>query len=272
MGTQIGAVFALAGHPVSVQDISTDALERSRAQVQRRVGRMAEKGAIEAADAEAAVGRMTWTKELEDAAATADLVVEAASERLDIKREVFTRLGTAAPEHAILATNSSSIPSSLLAEASGRPDRLCNMHFFNPALVMQAVEIVPNEQTSGATIETVLRLTAGIGKHAVRLHAEVPGFVANRLMMALLNEAVALQAQGLASIEDIDAAAKLGLAHPMGPFELMDLVGLDVVHDIQVAMHDMTGGEDPAPHPDVQRLYDAGHFGQKSGKGWYDHS
>lgn len=272
MGAQIGAVLALAGYDVAISDVSTDALDHATADMSRRLRRLAEKGQLTADAAESALARMTTTQDTVAAAATADLVIEAASERLDVKRELFTVLDTAAPEHAILATNSSTIPSSRLADATGRPDRVCNMHFFNPALVMRCVEVVPNPQTSDATMDTVVELARRIGKEPVRLTTEVPGFVANRLMGALRDEALRLHEAGVASVEDIDVAARTALNHPMGPFELMDLVGLDVTYLIQQATHELTGDPADRPHPAVVEMYEQGRHGRKSGHGWYDYA
>ena len=180
MGTQIGAVFALAGYTVTTSDLDPAALERSRDEVRRRLGRLAEKGSRSRAEVDAALARMAYTTDSLEAARTTDFVLEAAVERLDIKRQLFADLDEAAPEHAILATNSSTIPSSLLTDATGRPDRVCNMHFFNPALVMACVEVVRNPQTSDATAETTTELARRLGKQPVRLHHEVPGFEIGR--------------------------------------------------------------------------------------------
>lgn len=272
MGTQIGAVFALAGYDVITSDVSDDALARSRGEVTSRLGRLAEKGQYSAEDVEAAIARSEWSTDTMGAAARADLVIEAASERLDVKRALFADLDAAAPPHTILATNSSTIPSSHLMDATGRPDRVCNMHFFNPALVMACVEVVPNPQTSQATVDTVVEISRRIGKQPVRLEKEVPGFVANRLLLTMNNEAIRLYADGVATKEDIDTAATTALGHPMGPFALMDLIGNDVLYLVHQAAHQMTGDEADLPHPALVELYEAGRYGRKSGAGWYDYS
>jgi 3-hydroxybutyryl-CoA dehydrogenase len=272
MGTQIGAVFALAGYDVTTSDLAPDALARSRDEVRRRLGRLAEKGARTREEVDAALGRMAYTTDSLQAARSTDFVVEAAVERLDIKRQLFADLDEVAPEHTVLATNSSTIPSSLLMDATGRPDRVCNMHFFNPALVMACVEVVRNPQTSDATVETTVELARRLGKQPVRLNQEVPGFVANRLLGALRDEALRLEAAGVASFEDIDTAARTALGHPMGPFELMDLVGIDVSYLIRLAEHEQSGDPADLPHPSVQKLYEQGHYGRKSGRGWYEYA
>ena len=271
MGTQIGAVFALAGYDVITSDVTEEALARSRAEAESRLGRMAEKGQKTPEEIEAALGRMAWSTDTLGAAAGADLVVEAASERLDVKRKLFTDLDAAAPPHAILATNSSTIPSSRLADATSRPDRVCNLHFFNPALVMACVEVVPNPETSEETVQSVVELARRIGKQPVTLGKEVPGFVANRLLLKINEEAIRLYADGVASKEDIDTAATTALGHPMGPFALMDLIGNDVLYMVHQAVFGMTGDEADLPHPKLAELYEADRFGRKSGAGWYDY-
>ncbi len=201
-----------------------------------------------------------------------DFVLEAAVERIDIKRQLFADLDEAAPEHVILATNSSTIPSSLLMDATARPDRVCNMHFFNPALVMNCVEVVRNPQTSDATVEAALGMVHRLGKQPVRLNKEIPGFVANRLLGALRNEALRLEADGVASYQDIDVAARTALGHPMGPFELMDLVGVDVSYLIRLSEYEQSGDPADLPHPSVQKLYEQGRYGRKNGRGWYEYA
>ncbi|MFB0833629.1 3-hydroxyacyl-CoA dehydrogenase family protein [Arthrobacter halodurans] len=272
MGTQIGAVFALAGYDITTSDLDPAALERSRDEARRRLVRLAEKGARGREEVDAAIARMAYTTDSLEAARSADFVLEAAVERLDIKRELFTALDEAAPEHAILATNSSTIPSSLLADATARPDRVCNMHFFNPALVMACVEVVRNPWTSDATVETAMELARRLGKQPVRLNHEVPGFVANRLLGALRDEALRLEADGVASFQDIDAAARTALGHPMGPFELMDLVGIDVSYLIRLSEHEQSGDPSDLPHPSVRKLYEQGRYGRKTGRGWYEYA
>ncbi len=271
MGTQIGAVFALGGFDVAVCDVSVEALARSEEEAGRRIARLVEKAALTVEEAEGALSRLRWTGDMNEAASSADFVLEAATEQLDVKRRIFAELDEAAPAHTIFATNSSTIPSSQIAEASGRADRVCNVHFFNPALMMKCVEVVPNPVTSMQTMTAVLGMVERIGKHPVQLSTEVPGFIANRLMMALQDEAIALHEQGVASLEDIDATARLALGHPMGPFELMDLVGLDVITFMHEAIAALT--EDPVDPPAVSlaALVDVGDLGKKSGRGWYSY-
>jgi 3-hydroxybutyryl-CoA dehydrogenase len=271
MGSQIGMVCALAGYDVVVQDVDEDALKRAQEQLKDRMSRNVEKGRIEQDEVDAAFDRITFTPDLQGAVADADYVIEAAVERLDVKREIFAELDEAAPEHAILATNSSTIVSSRIADATKRPDRVCNMHFFNPALVMKCVEVVRNPETSDATVETAVELTRRIGKSPVVLEKEVSGFVANRILGALMDEAVDLYEAGVSSFEDIDTACKTALGHPMGPFELMDFTGIDVNYHVRMDRYEDTGDESMKPKKSVVEKYEKGELGRKTGKGWYEY-
>ncbi|MDQ0093166.1 3-hydroxyacyl-CoA dehydrogenase family protein [Paeniglutamicibacter psychrophenolicus] len=271
MGSQIGMVAALAGYTTTIQDIAEESLAAARDQLSSRMDHSLAKGRLSREDANAAMARLHFTTSLEEGAANADYVIEAATEKLEIKRAIFAALDVAAPTHAILATNSSTLGSSKVASATSRPSKVCNMHFFNPALVMKCVEVVRHGETSQETIDTTMELARSMGKSPVLVNKEIPGFVANRLMGALRDEALALQEAGIASIADIDTTAKTALGHPMGPFELMDLVGLDVSYLIRMATYQETGDESDLPHPDVKALYEAGRFGKKTGSGWYDY-
>ena len=271
MGSQIGMVCALAGYDVVVQDVDEDALKRAQEQLKDRMSRNVEKGRIEQEKVDAAFDRMTFTPDLQGAVADADYVIEAAIERLDVKREIFAKLDEAAPEHTILAANSSTIVSSRIADATKRPDRVCNMHFFNPALVMKCVEVVRNPETSDATVETAVALTHRIGKSPVVLEREVSGFVANRILGALMDEAVDLYEAGVSSFEDIDTACKTALGHPMGPFELMDFTGIDVNYHVRMDRYEETGDESMKPKKSVAEKYEKGELGRKTGKGWYEY-
>ena len=241
MGAQIGMVCALAGHDTTVTDLTDDALDRARSQLQARLDRDVAKGRRTRDDVDAAFARLTFSTDLDAAAAGADFVIEAAVEKLDVKRELFARLDKVAPPHAILTTNSSAIMSSQIADATGRPDRVANMHFFNPALVMRCVEVVRGPDTSDATVDTVVALTEQLGKQPVVLRKEIPGFVANRILGAVRDEAIFLLEHGVASVEDIDTACRTALGYPMGPFELMDLTGIDIGYHAKLARHAVTG-------------------------------
>lgn len=260
MGSQIAMVAALAGITTTLTDISQDALDRAREQLHARMER---KGTVDALE------NLTFTTDRDNAVAHTDIVIEAAIEDIDIKRTLFAELDAIAPPHTILVTNSSNIVSSRIADATTRADKVCNMHFFNPALVMECVEIVCHPDTSEDTRATVTELAERMGKKPIQVRKEIPGFVANRLLNALRKEALELYADGVASFEDIDAAATTALRHPMGPFQLMDLVGIDVVYLIRQAEYEQTGDAASLPHPEITKLYQAGRYGRKTGHGWY---
>ncbi|WP_404289350.1 3-hydroxyacyl-CoA dehydrogenase family protein [Glutamicibacter arilaitensis] len=271
MGRQIATSCALGGFTTILQDISGSALDEARADLEGWTARRVAKGKLQAEIADAALARLSQSTELGACAAQADLVIEAAVERLDIKRSIFAELGKNAPAHAILVTNSSTLASSHVAEASGRASQVCNMHFFNPALVMKCVEIVRNEQTSDETIQSVMAVARALGKEPVLVNKEIPGFIANRMMGAIQREALNLASLGVASIKDIDTTARTALGHPMGPFELMDLVGLDVTDFIAQATYSETGEDVDQPHPMVTQKVAEGKLGRKSGEGFYEY-
>ncbi|MDO4918347.1 3-hydroxyacyl-CoA dehydrogenase family protein [Kocuria sp.] len=271
MGSQIAMVCALAGYETDVVDIKQEAVDRASEQLHSRMGRNVSKERRTREDVEAAFERLTFSTDRDACAAQADLVIEAAVEDLTIKRQVFAELDRVCPPHTILATNSSNIVSSRVAGATNRPEKVCNLHFFNPALVMQCVEVVPHAGTSTETVETATELARSLGKAPVQLKKEVPGFVANRLLGALRAEALKLYEDGVADFQDIDVAAKTALNHPMGPFELMDMVGIDVVYLIRMAEYEQTGDPASLPAESVKEKYEAGEYGRKSGHGWYDY-
>ena len=271
MGSQIAAVCALAGYGTSLVDISQDQLDRARTQLEQRLSRDVEKDRRTREDVDAAWDRLTLTTDRDAAAATADLVIEAAVEDLSVKRSIFADLDRVCPPHTLLVTNSSNIVSSRVADATGRPGKVCNLHFFNPALVMACVEIVPHDGTDPETVEAASAFVESLGKTPVKLKREVPGFLANRLLNALRREALDLYEGGVADFEDIDLAAKTALGHPMGPFELMDLVGIDVVHLIRLAEYEQTGDPASLPAASIKEKYEAGDFGRKTGRGWYEY-
>lgn len=272
MGSQIGMVSALAGFNTTIVDISQESLDEARTMLETRMARDVEKQRRSPEEVETAMQQLRFSLDRDAVVSASDFIIEAAVEDIDIKRQLFSDLDEIAPPHAILATNSSNIVSSRIADATKRPDRVCNMHFFNPALVMQCVEVVPHEGTSSETTETTVALAEAMGKQVVRLNKEIPGFVANRLLNAIRKEALELHEDGVASFQDIDAAARTALRHPMGPFELMDLVGIDVVYLIRLAEHEQTGDSDSLPHPAVRDLYEQGKFGRKTGSGWYSYA
>ena len=269
MGSQIGMVCALAGYQVRVQDISAESLDRAQAQLHSRIDRTVAKGRLTEHERDDAFDRLTFTTELAQAARDVDFVIEAAVEKLDVKRELFARLDELCPEHAILTSNSSSFIPSRIADATQRPDRVCNMHFFNPALVMKCVEVVRGETTSDATIETTVELTKRLGKLPVLLKKEINGFVANRILVEIRREAMFLVDGGYASPEAVDTACKAALGHPMGPFELQDLTGLDIGYHAQLGRYQESGDPKDKPAASLAKRVDAGHLGRKTGRGWY---
>ena len=271
MGSQIAAVCALAGYGTSLVDISQDQLDRARTQLEQRLSRDVEKDRRTREDVDAAWDRLTLTTDRDAAAAAADLVIEAAVEDLSVKRTIFSELDAVCPDHTLLVTNSSNIVSSRVADATSRPDRVCNLHFFNPALVMACVEVVPHPGTAPDTVDRMVSFVESLGKTPVRLKQEIPGFVANRLLGALRREALELYEAGIADFQDIDVAARTALGHPMGPFELMDLVGIDVVHLIRLAEYEQTGDPASLPAASIKEKYEAGDFGRKTGRGWYEY-
>lgn len=272
MGSQIAMVSALAGFQTNLVDVSQEALHRAKTQLWSRIDRDVEKGRRSQEQVEEAKSRLVFSTDQHASVVDADFVIEAAIEDVKIKREIFSELDQSAPSHAILATNSSNIMSSQIADATGRPEKVCNMHFFNPVLVMQGVEVVPHELTSPDTVETTIELTRAFGKEVIELTKEVPGFIANRLLNAIRVEALELFAQGVSSFEDIDRAARTALRHPMGPFELMDLVGIDVAYRVRLAEYEQTGEQASLPHPVLKAKFEEGDYGRKTGKGWYDYS
>lgn len=271
MGRQIAMSAALAGYSTIIQDISQDGLAAARTELEGWAASRVAKGKLEQVAATAALDALAYSTDLDSAAANADFVIEAATERLEIKTAIFEKLGVLAPAHAILATNSSTLGSSKVAAATGRPTQVCNMHFFNPALVMKCVEVVRHEETSDATVATTMELARRLSKEPVLINREIPGFIANRLMGAIQREALFLADSGIASIEDIDTTARTALGHPMGPFALMDMVGLDVIDFIAQATHAETGADTDAPNQRIAALVAEGKLGRKSGRGFYDY-
>ncbi len=271
MGSQIGMTCALSGFDATVTDVDDAALDRAVSQLRQRLSRDVEKGRRSPADVDAAFGRVRFSTDLGAAAARADYVIEAAVEKLDVKRRIFAELDAAAPPHAILATNSSTIVSSRLADATRRPDRVCNLHFFNPALVMTCVEVVRGPATSDATVQTSVEFARRLGKTPVLLQREIPGFIANRILNAVRDEAIFLLEHGVASVPDIDTACRTALGYPMGPFELMDLTGIDIGYLTKQDRFAETGDPRDRPSRSVTALVERGELGRKTGRGWYDY-
>jgi 3-hydroxybutyryl-CoA dehydrogenase len=267
MGNGIGHVFARAGFEVVLYEMNEAALERGLATIRTNLDREAAKGKIDPAEAPAIFARVRPTKTLTELR-DCSLVVEAATERLAVKQEIFLGLDALLGPEAILATNTSSISITKLAAGTKRPDRVIGMHFFNPVPVMALVEVIRGLQTSDATFATVRELALAAGKTPVEVN-DAAGFVSNRVLMPLLNEAMFAVMEGVATAEAVDEIFRLGMAHPMGPLTLADFIGLDVCLDIMRVLEDGIGDPKYRPCPLLVRMVDAGWLGRKSGRGFY---
>ncbi|WAH38020.1 3-hydroxyacyl-CoA dehydrogenase family protein [Alicyclobacillus dauci] len=271
MGSQIAMVCALAGLTVHLVDVDEAALERAEGNLSGLMKKRIEKGRLTEAAVQGAFSRLTFTPDLAKTVSGTDFVIEAIVEKLDAKQDLFRKLDSLTPAHTILATNSSTIVSSKLAEVTNRPDKVCNMHFFNPALVMQLVEVVRNPETSQATVDTTVDLVRTLGKTPVVLNKEISGFLANRILGKVMDEAIDLYEAGIASPEEIDLAVTKGLNHPIGPFALMDLTGIDVNYYVRLERYNETGDERDKPRKSIVEKFEKGELGRKTGKGWYEY-
>lgn len=269
MGHQISTLCAIRGFRTFCTDISQEALKRATEFADSYIPKQVQKGRLTEDQAREARERLTFTSDLSEAVANADYVIEAVVEVLDVKRRVFAELDRLAPPHAILATNSSYIVSSKIADATRRPDKVLNLHFFNPALVMKLVEVVQGPHVAEETARVSVALCERLEKIPVWIKKEVEGFLLNRIIRAIRQEALWLLEMGVASFEDIDKACVYGAGHPMGPFRLMDLTGIDLHYTMAMERFRATGNPADLPPPSVVELYLKGHYGQKTGKGWY---
>ncbi len=267
MGSGIAHVFARAGFSVLLSDVDQSLLERSHTSIRLNLAREVKKGKVTAEEADGAASRIDLVVDL-DRLRPAQLVVEAASERFEVKRQIFQRLDALLAPEAILATNTSSISITRLAGQTGRPDRVIGMHFFNPVPVMALVEVIRGLQTSQPTFDAVEALARQLGKTPVEVN-DAPGFVSNRVLMPLINEAAYTVMEGVASAEAVDQVFQLGMAHPMGPLALADFIGLDVCVDILRVLQEGHGDPKYRPCPLLVRMVDAGWLGRKSGRGFY---
>jgi 3-hydroxybutyryl-CoA dehydrogenase len=269
MGAGIAQVFAQAGHQVLLHDASPAALERARTGIEKSLGKFVEKGRLSAADRDAALGRLTPGASL-DALAAADYVVEAIVESVEAKRALFQRLDAITRPDVILASNTSSISITLIGAATRRPDRVLGMHFMNPVPLMTLVELIRGQATSDASMAAAAELTKALGKVPVEA-SDYPGFIANRILMPMINEAFYALMEGVGTREAIDTVMKLGMNHPMGPLTLADFIGLDVCLAILEVLHQGLGDPKYRPCPLLRRTVDAGHLGRKSGRGVYEY-
>ncbi|HEX2220693.1 MAG TPA: 3-hydroxybutyryl-CoA dehydrogenase [Gemmatimonadales bacterium] len=270
MGNGIAHVFAQHGWEVALVDSAAGALEKATTTIRANLERQVKKGAIPPDAPAQVLGRVKTGTSLE-AAAGADLVVEAASESPAVKFSLFEQLGRIAAPEAILATNTSSISITEIAARTGRPDRVIGMHFMNPVPVMQLVEVIRGHATSDATTAAVMETARALGKVPVEVH-DYPGFVSNRVLMPMINEAIFCVMEGVATAESIDTVMKLGMAHPMGPLALADFIGLDVCLAILEVLHRGLGDDKYRACPLLRRMVAANQLGRKTGRGFYDYS
>lgn len=271
MGHQISLHCAIHGYKVICTDVIPAVLEKAEKFVGTYLEGRVQKGKMTADAAKTARSNISFTGDLKTAAGKADLVIEAVLERIDLKKKVFADLDKIAPAHAILATNSSFIVSSEFAHVTGRPAKVANLHFFNPALVMKLVEVVQGPHVSDETAQILMDFCRKIEKEPIHIKKEVDGFVLNRIFAAITREAEWMLEMGVASFEDIDKACVFGAGHPMGPFRLMDLTGIDLAYDIEMGKFRKTGDMANMPIPTIAKLYSQGKFGQKTGEGWYSY-
>ena len=268
MGNGIAHVFAMKNYKVNLVDTSQDTLDKALKTIEKNLDRMVKKERISEADKSAALGNITTFTDMSEAVKTADLVVEAATENVDLKKKIFAQMDEHAPANAILATNTSSISITQIAAVTKRPEQVIGMHFMNPVPVMKLVEVIRGYATSDAVTKTVMDMSKNLGKIPVEVN-DYPGFVANRILMPMINEAIITLHEGVAGVAEIDTVMKLGMAHPMGPLQLADFIGLDVCLSIMRVLHDGFGNPKYAPCPLLVNMVTAGKLGRKSGEGFY---
>jgi 3-hydroxybutyryl-CoA dehydrogenase len=267
MGNGIAHVFAQSGREVTIVDVKSEFLDRARATIESNLARQVKKGAVSDADARTILGRIRFATAMADGA-KATIGIEAVTENLEVKKDIFRKLDGLLPKGAILATNTSSISITRIATATKRPDRVIGMHFMNPVPVMKLVEVIRGNDTSDETCRETMDLARALQKVPVEVN-DYPGFVSNRVLMPMINEAAFALMEGVASKEAIDEVMKLGMNHPMGPLALADFIGLDVCLSILEVLQQGFGDPRYRPCPLLRRLVDAGHLGKKTGRGFY---
>lgn len=271
MGNGIAHVFALAGFNVQLIDINEAALQKALQKIASNLDRQVSKQLITEEQKNQAIANINSSTELSKGVSNADLVIEAATENVGIKLQIFKDIDAAAPAHCILSSNTSSISITKIAAVTSRPDKVIGMHFMNPVPVMKLVEIINGYKTSKEVTETIMNLSKTIGKVPTLVN-DYPGFVANRILMPMINEAIITLNEGVAGVEEIDTVMKLGMAHPMGPLQLADFIGLDVCLAIMNVLNDGLGNPKYAASPLLINMVTAGDLGVKSGRGFYDYS
>ena len=271
MGNGIAHVFAQNGYKVNLIDVSSDALEKAISTITKNLDRMLSKEKITEEVKNNTLKNLTTHTQLKDGVANAELVVEAATENMNIKAAIFKDMDLHAPQNCILATNTSSISITKIAADTSRPDKVIGMHFMNPVPVMKLVEVIKGYSTSNEVLNTIMELSKNIGKIPVEVN-DYPGFVANKILMPMINEAIITLHEGVAGVQEIDTVMKLGMAHPMGPLQLADFIGLDVCLAILEVLKDGFGNPKYAPCPLLVNMVTAGKKGVKSGEGFYNWS
>ena len=268
MGNGIAHVFAQSGYDVNLIDLSQDNLDRAIATITKNLDRMVSKEKITENEKVETLGRIKGVTQMADGVKDRDLVVEAATENVDLKLKIFKQLDESTPEGCILATNTSSISITKIAAITNRPDKVIGMHFMNPVPIMKLIEVIKGYSTSTQTLETIMKLSKKIGKSPVEVN-DFPGFVANKILIPMINEAIITLHEGVAGVEEIDTVMKLGMAHPMGPLQLADFIGLDVCLAILKVLQQGFGTDKYAPCPLLVNMVTAGKLGVKSGEGFY---
>lgn len=271
MGNGIAHTFAQKNYKVSLVDVNEESLAKGLATITKNLDRMVVKGSISETDKSATLANLSTHIKLTEVAKNADLIVEAATENLDLKLKIFKEMDELAPENCILASNTSSISITQIAAATKKPEKVIGMHFMNPVPIMKLVEIIKGYSTSTETFDTIFELSKTLGKTPTEVN-DYPGFVANRILMPMINEAIETLYNGVAGVEEIDTVMKLGMAHPMGPLQLADFIGLDVCLAILNVMYDGFKNPKYGPNPMLVNMVRAGKLGVKSGEGFYDYS